>query len=98
MKTCILLMLLSLSGCAAAAPVALGTGSAVADMVLGEAIKAGAATVASELAPEVLAMAGSGLDSVARMGRGGPSLLSMLPSRRQSVRTVRGVTFVGDWW
>lgn len=98
MKACILLMLLSLSGCAAAAPVALGTGSAGADLVLGEVIKAGAATVASELAPEALAMAGGSLGSVARFGSGGPSLLSMLPSRRQPVRTVRGVTFVGDWW
>lgn len=86
MKTAILLIMLGLSGCAAAAPVALGTGSAVADIVLGEVIRAGAATVAEEVVPQAWAMLGSG-----------PSLLGFLPGRRQKMTTVRGVTFVGEW-
>lgn len=98
MKCCILLIMLGLSGCAAA-PVALGTGSAAADIVLGEVLKAGSAAVASELVPEALAMVGGGLDRLAQFGKGTPSLGSILPpSGRQKVQYISGMTFVGDGW
>lgn len=57
------------SGCAIALP-ALGTGSAAADLVLGEVIRAGAA----ELAPDLVKTTIAGVDRLSRFAGRGPSL------------------------
>lgn len=90
MRVAVLILMLMVSGCAAA-PVALGTGSVVADIVLGEAIRVAAGAMAEEVVPPLLGDAG-GL-----VAGGGDFLGRLLPFRRQKVEVINGLVFVGDW-
>lgn len=93
MRCLLVLLMLTTCGCAATAPVALGTGSAVADIVLGEVIRAGAA----EIAPHAVAMITGGVDRLGQFG-GNPEWARFVPGRQPKVERINGMTFVGSGW
>lgn len=93
MRCLLVLLMLTTCGCVAVAPVALGTGSAVADIALGEVIRAGAAQVA----PHAVAMVVGGVGRLGRFG-GSPKWTGLIPGRSQKVEIINGMTFVGEGW
>lgn len=88
---CILILIMLITcGCA---PVALGTGSAVADIVLGELIREGVAYVA----PDAVAMVVGGVDRLGRFG-GNPRWSALVHGRAPRVQKINGMVFVGEGW
>lgn len=85
-RLCAILLMLITCGCVVTAPMAMGTGGAVADIVPVEVIWFGVAEI--------------GLHAVGGLPRfgGNPKWALFIPGWRWEVERINGVTFAGEGW